>query len=150
MALPGASLFRRFGRRGAETPPASASALRLIDEKGVDRPQVRVLISALGPDLPEREVQLRSAAQAVLAGGQQPVLATSHADAPFVVGQTLPTEILPTRADLKVLTDAEYRSYLNRRWTLILAKWDIDEAIDLGQGFEEFLAGQCPAPARDT
>ena len=47
---------------------------------------------------------------------------------------------------LKALSDAEYDAYLRRRWMLILAKWAIAEAIDLGAEFDDFLADQVAAP----
>lgn len=113
-----------------------------VDDEPGSRPQKRVLITALGPLLPNREEQLRGVSAAILQGGQQPVLVATHLSTRFLVTETQPTELMPLRRDLAVLTEAEYRSYVQRRWLLLLAKWQITDAIDLGQTFEEFLAGQ--------
>ena len=131
-----APLFARSGGK-----PASAY-ITYIDHNPGDRPSSRVLVSALGETLESRDIQLRTIGAAIKAGGQQPVLVGTHLSSTFLVDAAHPVELLPMRDDLKVLTIAEYESYVRRRWELILAKWDIDEAIDLGQDFGEFLADQ--------
>lgn len=131
-----AALFARSGGKPTSTHIA------YLDQIPGDRPSSRVLVSALGETLESRDIQLRTIGAAVKAGGQQPVLVGTHLSSTFLVETAHPVELLPLRDDLKVLTTAEYESYVRRRWELILAKWDIDEAIDLGQDFGEFLADQ--------
>lgn len=145
------SIKRLFARTAAADPESRAPAtpvrnpLLYIDDDPATRSQSRVLISALGAAVPNREDQLLGVAAAIVAGGQRPVLAATHLSTAFLVAQRHPVEIVPMRADLHALSDSEYASYLRRRWTLILAKWAITEAIDLGLEFDLFLADQIPA-----
>lgn len=149
--------LKRFFRRQANSGgvgaiPAAGQAepapnlVRYVDSDPRSRPAVRVLISALGPSVPNREDQIRTVAAATLAGGQQPVVVATHLSTTFLVAEQFPVEILPLRSDLKALSDAEYDAYLRRRWTLILAKWAIAEEIDLGAELDAFLADQTAAP----
>lgn len=118
-----------------ERPP-----IRLIgtddSTEGPARP--RVLITALGADMQNREALLRTTAAHIAKGGGRPVICATHLDMAFLVEGPAAVELLPLRRDLSVLTDTEYRFYLDRRWTVLLAKWAIEEEIDLGQSYDAF------------
>lgn len=112
----------------------------LLDADGVERP--RTLISALGPAGRSRGLAILAVARQVTAAGRRPILCATDLDLPSIVDGPLAIELLPRRVDVPVLDHAEYAAYLERRWEIILAKWQITEEISLGQDFASFLADQ--------
>ncbi len=121
-------------------PPPESDTLAYQDADGVARP--RTLINALGPAFANRETVIAAMAREIEASGRRPVLCASELRLDFVVNGTLAVELLPRHADLPTLRAAEYAAYLKRRWETLLAKWQIDEEVTLGQTFETFLAAE--------
>ncbi|WP_395542206.1 hypothetical protein [Neotabrizicola sp. sgz301269] len=127
----------------AESLPQS-DAILLVDLDGGSRP--RCLISALGPGLPAREALLAGVAQSLWDEGKRPVICATGLSLPFLADAPVAIELLPTRADLRLLAAAEYESYLRRRYEVVLAKWAVTEEITLGEEFEDFLAREAALP----
>lgn len=122
---------------GPDDPPPSDTIL-LVDLDGEARP--RCLVSALGPGLPAREALLAGVAQSLWDEGKRPVICATGLSLPFLADAPVAIELLPSRADLRLLTAAEYESYLRRRYEVVLAKWGVSEEITLGEEFEDFVA----------
>lgn len=125
-------------------PGPEAETICLVDADGLSRP--RCLITALGPDLPAREMLLAGLAQGLAAEGKRAVICATGLSLPFLADAPVAIELLPTRADLRLLTRAEYAVYLRRRYQVILAKWAVTGEITLGETFEDFLARECETP----
>jgi hypothetical protein len=81
-------------------------------------------------------------ARQIEASGRRPVICASELQLDFIVNGKLAVEILPRHADLPSLRTVEYAAYLKLRWETVLAKWQIDEEVTLGQTFETFLAAE--------
>jgi hypothetical protein len=122
------------------TTAPESDTLAYEDADGVAR--LRTLISALGPPFANREALIGAMARKVEASGRRPVICASELDLYFIVNGALAVEILPRHADLPTLLATEYAAYLKARWVTLLAKWQIDEEVTLGQTFETFLAAE--------
>ena len=107
-------------------------------EHVADRP--RVLITALGEDEASKQRLIESTCAIAADDGLFPVVAATGLSVEFLVNAEVPIEQLPSRSDLSLLDDAEYRYYLRQRWRILLAKWNISESIDLFLGFDDFVA----------
>lgn len=70
------------------------------------------------------------------------MICASELQLDFIVNGKLAVEILPRHSDLPSLRTVEYAAYLKLRWETVLAKWQIDEEVTLGQTFEAFLAAE--------
>lgn len=149
--------FSKFLLRGFDRKPSEISdegdqdslttapyeAIFYVDDpERLERAQKRVLITALGGDIINREAQIRSVADVVKSQQKQPIIVATHLSTEFLVAEKEPTEILPLREDLKSLTDSEYESYLNRRWAVLLGKWAVSSEISLGVSIEKFILAQ--------
>lgn len=51
-------------------------------------------------------------------------------------------ELLPTCETLGVLSGKARQRWIENRWTILRAKWDIRSEIAIGQPFNEFLSSQ--------
>ena len=122
--------------------PAGRGLLALIDDPAPDLAVPRCLVTALGPDLENRETVLAALVPRLKAEGRRPVICATDLALPFLVDCPAAVELLPRRRDLAVLDPAEYDGYLCARWELVLAKWQITEEITLGQDFDSFRQGQ--------
>jgi hypothetical protein len=120
--------------------PSEPDTLAYEDADGVARP--RTLINALGPAFANRETIIAAMARQIEASGRRPVICASELHLDFVVNGTLAIELLPRHADMPTLRPTEYAAYLTLRWQTLLAKWQIDEEVTLGQTFETFLAAE--------
>ena len=69
-----ADAMRRIGAKPKHEP----ALIRYRDQGNPRRAASRVLVSALGEAMPNRDLQLQTAAGAVLAAGQQPILVGTH------------------------------------------------------------------------
>ncbi len=129
-------------RESAQQTPRERVAYELTrwDASLTRRP--RVLVTALGPaeDEIEQETLIESACTIALGDGLFPVVVASGLSVEFLVRAARPIEQLPKRTDLALLDDAEYRYYLQQRWRILLAKWNISETIDLLLTFDEFVS----------
>lgn len=121
-------------------PPSESDTLAYEDADGVVR--ARTLISALGPPFVNRETIISAMAGQIEASGRRPVICASELQLDFIVNGKLAVEILPRHSDLPSLRTVEYAAYLKLRWETVLAKWQIDEEVTLGQTFEAFLAAE--------
>lgn len=120
--------------------PSESETLAYDDADGVVR--ARTLISALGPAFVNREAMISAVAKQVEASGRRPVICASDLQLDFIVDGKLAVELLPRHADLPILSAEEYAAYLKQRWETVLAKWQVDEEVTLGQPFETFLAAE--------
>ena len=121
-------------------PPSESDTLAYEDADGVVR--ARTLISALGPAFGNREAVISAMAGQIEASGRRPVICASELQLDFIVNGKLAVELLPRHTDLPTLRAVEYEAYLKLRWEIVLAKWQIDEEVTLGQTFEAFLAAE--------
>jgi hypothetical protein len=74
--------------------------------------------------------------------GMYPIVVATDLSTDFLVNAPMPVETLPHAADMWRLTAAEYEQYVQRRWTIIMGKWQATEIIDLALDFAEFLEQQ--------
>ena len=115
--------------------------IRYVLADPVDEAKPRTLITFLG-ELPENIGEiLNSVAVACQLRGEYPVAAMSELKPDLIAVSPVPIEFIPTSKHLPVKAD-EYERYVHRRWSLLLAKWNITKQIDLNMEFEEFVVGQ--------
>lgn len=126
-------------------PSTDPDHLAYEDADHVSRP--RTLVTLLGPTTAAHEAALRTVSRHIIETGRRPIICASQLGRDVVVDGTLAIELLPRWIDLPVLSEGEYRAYLERRWNTVLAKWQVTEEITLGESFEGFLVAEvasCP------
>lgn len=126
--------------------PAAAVSMRLALESQSEDAKPRTLISALGERSPNIGEMLESVALACRAIGEFPVAIMSELRPELISVSTMPIEFLPTRDYLPVEAH-EYDRHVRRRWSLIIGKWEASKQIELGLGFEAFLAAELRKPS---
>lgn len=125
---------------------AAAGSMRLALESPSEDAKPRTLISALGERSPNVGEMLESVALACRAIGEFPVAIMSELRPELISVATMPIEFLPTRDYLPVAAH-EYDRYVRRRWSLIIGKWEASKQIELGLGFDAFLAAELRKPS---
>jgi hypothetical protein len=132
----------------AAAPEEEPDSLRYILVDAAEDARPRSLISVLGEPPPNVGEVLESVAFACRSRGEFPVAVMSELRPDLIAVSTVPIEFMPTRRYLPVRPD-EYERHVRRRWSLMIAKWEFDNEIELGLGFEAFLAEQLSEPAAD-
>ena len=66
----------------------------------------------------------------------------------LIAVSTAPIEFIPTFRHLPSRPD-EYERYVQRRWSLMLAKWNFSKQIELNMSFDDFVADQL-APQQNS
>lgn len=129
----------------SHVPTADASGgaddIRYVLADAADEAKPRTLITFLGEPPANIAEILNSVAVACQLRGEYPIAAMSELRPDLIAVSPVPIEFLPTFDHLAVKAD-EYERYLHRRWSLLLAKWNISRQIDLYMAFEEFVDGQ--------
>ncbi|MBB4275385.1 hypothetical protein [Rhizobium mongolense] len=143
--------FLPFGRRRRNArivdPADEEDSLLYVLQDPKEEARPRSIISVLGmmpANLPEI---LDTAVEACRANGEFPVVVLSELRPDLIAASSAPLEFLPTRSYLPSLSPEIYGRYARRRWSLILAKWDISSEITLSSTIDEFLADQLSADA---
>jgi hypothetical protein len=126
--------------------PAAAGSIRLALESQSEDAKPRTLISVLGELSPNVGEMLESVALACRVTGEFPVAIMSELRPELISVATMPIEFLPTRDYLPVEAH-EYDRHVRRRWSLIIGKWEASKQIELGLGFEAFLAAELRKPS---
>ncbi|TCU24660.1 hypothetical protein EV130_106253 [Rhizobium azibense] len=143
--------FLPFGRRkrSARTlnPADEEDSLLYVLQDPVEEAKARSLISVLGVMPANLREILDAAVEACRANGEFPVVVLSELRPDLTAASSAPLEFLPTRGYLPSLSPEIYGRYARRRWSLILAKWDISSEIALSSTIDEFLADQVGADA---
>lgn len=133
---------RDSGVSGASAAPAEeAGSIRYVLSLAVEDAKPRSLIAMLGDPPPNVGDILESVASACRANGEFPVAVMSELRPGLIAMATVPIEFMPTRRYLPVRED-EYERHLRRRWSLMMAKWEFAKHLEMGVGFEDFLAKQ--------
>ena len=87
---------------------------------------------------------LHSVAFACRLRGEYPVVVMSELRPDLIAVSTAPIEFIPTFRHLPFRAD-EYERYVQRRWSLMLAKWNFGKQIELNMSFDDFVADQLAA-----
>lgn len=148
-----AAASRLFGRAGTWPAPApqeaaidpAAASLRYVLADADVQALPRCLVSLLGNAPDNAGDVLDSVLTACRARQEFPVVVMSTLDPLLVAVTPAPIELMPPRAYLRVLDDAEYERYLRRRWGLLLAKWGFAAEIQLALAFDEFVEHELSA-----
>jgi hypothetical protein len=88
---------------------------------------------------------LDTAVEACRVNAEFPVVVLSELRPDLIAASSAPFEFIPTRSHLPSLPPESYERYVRRRWSLIIAKWDISSEIALSSTIDEFLADQLEA-----
>ncbi len=139
----------RFGRSKDAVrivdPAAAGDSLQYVLRDPIDEAKPRSLISVLGA-MPDNLAEiLDTAVEACRANGEFPVIVLSELRPDLTAASSAPLEFVPTRSHLPSLSPEIYGRYSRRRWSLIIAKWDIASEITISSTIEEFLADQLGA-----
>ncbi|WP_246704485.1 hypothetical protein [Rhizobium sp. P32RR-XVIII] len=141
----------RFGRPKRAVrivdPAADEDSLHYVLHEPVDEARPRSLISVLGAMPASLAEILDTAVEACRANGEFPVVVLSELRPDLIAASSAPLEFVPTRSHLPSLSSESYGRYVRRRWSLIIAKWDISSEIALSSTIDEFLADQLGADA---
>jgi hypothetical protein len=132
----------------AAAPEKEPDSLRYVLADATEDAKPRSLISLLGDPPPNIAEVLESVAFACRSRREFPVAVMSELRPDLIAVSTVPIEFMPTRRYLPVRAD-EYGRHVRRRWLLMMAKWDFAREVELGLGFEAFLAEQLSEPAAD-
>jgi len=138
-------------------PPAAEAAKALDDPAAqivyvltdaIEQAKPRSLITFLG-DPPENVGEIvGSVVFACRLRGEYPVAVMSELRPDMIAVSTAPIEFIPSFRHLPMKTD-EYERYVQRRWALMLAKWNFGKQIELNMSFDDFVAAQL-APGRNS
>jgi hypothetical protein len=127
------------GTAKAAGDPAAQIVYVLTDP--VEEAKPRSLITFLG-DPPENIGEIiTSVAFACRLRGEYPVVVMSELKPDLIAVSTAPIEFIPTFRHLPSRPD-EYERYVQRRWSLMLAKWNFIKQIELNLSFDDFVADQ--------
>jgi hypothetical protein len=136
---------RSLGAEDATADPGAQIAYVLTD--AVEQAKPRSLVTFLG-ELPDNIGEiLTSVAFACRLRGEYPVVVMSELKPELIAVSTAPIEFIPTFRHLPMKVD-EYERYIQRRWSLMLAKWNFAKQIELNLSFDDFVAAQL-APSRN-
>ena len=133
------------GAVDATVDPAARIAYVLTDP--VEEAKPRSLITFLGEPPDNIGEILTSVAFACRLSGEYPVVVMSELKPELIAVSTAPIEFIPTFRHLPMKAD-EYERYVQRRWSLMLAKWNFAKQIELNLSFDDFVAAQL-APRRN-
>ncbi len=129
-----------------DTDPMQQSAgpsVLLVPRDGAPSPKNgRVAITTLG--LPWAEAQ--RALDAITGSKQfqkrELILVMTDAQPSWIVSSSHRVELLPTRKTLGSLSSTERQHWIESRWSILRAKWDVQSEVALGQSFHEFSRSQ--------
>ena len=121
----------------------AGSFIRLVSSDGTPNPKNgRVAMTVFG--LPWAEAQ--RALDAITGNKQfrkrQLILVMTDVQPSWIVSSPHRIELIPTRETLGSLSSTERQHWIERRWSILKAKWDIRSEIALGQSFIEFSNSQ--------
>jgi hypothetical protein len=124
----------------ANTNSAKLSFIRLMPEEPAAHPKKgRVAVTAFGLEWDEAEPLLAVVKSQMARQKRVPIFVLTTVAPKWLANPEDLTEMLPTRAALCALEPHEWASWVNRRWDILKAKWDIRSEIPLGQSFEDFM-----------
>ena len=121
----------------------TAPSNRLISDYETPAPKDgRVAITTFG--LPRDEAQ--RVLDAITSNKQfrkrEFILVMTDVHPSWIVSSCHRVELLPSRETLGVLNSTERKHWIESRWSILKAKWDIRSEIALGQPYEGFLSVQ--------
>ena len=105
----------------------------------VEEAKPRSLITFLGEPPENIGEIIASVAFACRLRGEYPVVVMSELKPDLIAVSTAPIEFIPTFRHLPFRPD-EYERYVQRRWSLMLAKWSFGKQIELNMSFDDFVA----------
>lgn len=123
----------------AASDPAAQLAYVLANP--ADEAKPRTLVTFLGEVPQNIDEILEAVAAACRLRGEYPVALMTELKPDLIATCSMPIEFMPTRGHLPLPED-EYEDYVQRRWSLVLAKWNFVRQIELGASFEDFILDQ--------
>ncbi|MCG5479400.1 MAG: hypothetical protein KK478_10070 [Ensifer alkalisoli] len=139
------SLVTPKGDMGAIDWAAEETSLNYVFNDATLQAKPRSLISVLGTIPANLAEILDTAVQACRTDGELPVVVLSELRLDLMAARSAPLEFIPTRRHLPSVPEVSYGRYVRRRWSLIMAKWDVSQEIALSLSIDEFLAAQIGA-----
>ena len=142
-----ARLAKAESSAAADAADDPASIVYVLTDP-VEEAKPRSLITFLGEPPENIGEILTSVAFACRLRGEYPVVVMSELKPDLIAVSTAPIEFIPTFRHLPSRPD-EYERYVQRRWSLMLAKWNFGKQIELNVSFDDFVAAQL-APRRNS
>ena len=133
-------MYRRV--TGSEQQGAG-SFLRLVSSDGTPHPKGgRVAITAFGLPWTEAQVALDAITGNKQFRKRELILVMTDVQPSWLVSSPHRVELLPTGKTLGSLSSAERQHWIESRWSILKAKWDIRSEVALGQPFHAFSNSQ--------
>lgn len=141
--------LRALASRGASadalSPDDPAAALVYVLTNPDDQKKPRTLITYLGAPPENIGEIIASVAIVCQRKGEYPVAVMSELRPDVIATSAIPIEFIPTWRHLPFGADV-YSRYVHRRWSLMLAKWNFAQQIDLDMHFDDFVEDQLLKP----
>jgi len=129
-----------------DTDPKQQGAgrfIRLISSDGAPSPKNgRVAITAFGLPWSEAQRTLDAITGSKQFRKRELILVMTDVQPSWIVSSSHRIELLPTRKTLGTLSSTERQHWIESRWSILRAKWDIRSEVALGQSFYEFSNSQ--------
>jgi hypothetical protein len=118
-------------------------SIRLVSRDGAPSPKNgRVAITAFGLPWAEAQRALDAITKNKQFRKRELILVLTDVQPSWIASSPHRVELLPTGNTLAELSSTERQHWIESRWSILKAKWDIQSEVALGQSFHEFSNSQ--------